>query len=429
MEIALEVVEQLKKNPQYAITPIDPTLFPLNESIKTKIIENLNTLKKYNLYTTDSVKSAYSFAVLAQDAPLNQNDVAVLKSLIRKPNSSFVNISKNLGIAARTVARSLERMHNRRQIRVTCLTDLSAFDISEYILFFRTKEDIEWTDIENSLAHYQFLKSVLKTSMTDLGYFTFMIPNEPEYVSIFQRSVNEISNILFDYMTLHERRVVGSHINLSLFNGTVWSKPENIESFFEGSDLSLDSVTSIRYLENQGPRNNVVIEDLAIASHLATDFRQPPSKLSQILSIRGWQIEPKQVSTSIRRLLRNRVIDPCVVIGGVNLSTAFVFEIVCNDKWKTLIMKRSPLLPSSLTFLSDKGIIVWTNVPSYHQVDYYQLFRSLETKKGVSSVQPIMTLQRRGSRQMSDFIKLWDKNSEGWSISPDELDLTQFIGY
>ena len=153
MDVALRAVEQLKENPQYALTPIDPTLFPLNDSIKSKIIENLNTLKKYNLYTTDSVKSAYSFAVLSQDAPLNQNDIDVLKAFILKPNESFVKISEKLGIASRTAARSLDRMYNRRQIRFTCLTDLSAFGINEYILFFRVKEGIEWADIENSSVY------------------------------------------------------------------------------------------------------------------------------------------------------------------------------------------------------------------------------------------------------------------------------------
>ena len=429
MDVALRAVEQLKENPQYALTPIDPTLFPLNESIKSKIIENLNTLKKYNLYTTDSVKSAYSFAVLPQDAPLNQNDIDVLKAFILKPNESFVKISEKLGIASRTAARSLERMHNRRQIRFTCLTDLSAFGIKEYILFFRVKEGIDWIDIENSLTHYQFIKGILKTSMTDLGYFTFMIPDVPEYISVFKKSTNELANVIFDYMTLHEREIAGSHINLSLFDGIEWSKPENFESFFETSQSRQEKTVSKKYLINGGLKQNLIIEDLAIASHLATDFRQIPSKLSQILSIRGWHFDSKQVSSSIRRLLRNDVVLPCVVISGVNLSTAFVFEVVCNEKWRNKLMERIPLLPSSVTFTSDKGIIVWTSVPSYHQVDYYQLFRSLQTKSGIKSVQPIMTLQSRGSRQMYDFIKLWDKKSEGWSIDPNDLDLTQFIGY
>ena len=74
MEDAQIVMETLKKNPEYKRYPTSPIRLPLQESYKDKILDNLKTLTKFNLLTTDSIRSAYSFTFLMDIVPFNEQD-------------------------------------------------------------------------------------------------------------------------------------------------------------------------------------------------------------------------------------------------------------------------------------------------------------------------------------------------------------------
>ncbi|MFX1263338.1 MAG: hypothetical protein ACFFAZ_14755, partial [Promethearchaeota archaeon] len=78
-------------------------------------------------------------------------------------------------------------------------------------------------------------------------------------------------------------------------------------------------------------------------------------------------------------------------------------------------------------YVSPLGIIVWTQVPSEHQVEYYQLFRSLESQKGVKSVNPIMTIDLKGSRSELDLTKFWRFGSKGWTTDRENLSLSDYF--
>ncbi len=55
------------------------------------------------------------------------------------------------------------------------------------------------------------------------------------------------------------------------------------------------------------------------------------------------------------------------------------------------------------------------------------MFRSLEKKKGVKSVQSIMTIVQKGTRTMHELVHYWDYKKNQWSIPSRELDLGAYL--
>ncbi|MHA2362281.1 MAG: hypothetical protein ACXAB6_10210 [Candidatus Thorarchaeota archaeon] len=209
LEDAMIATMKLKQNPEFAKSPIDPTLVPINETFKKKIVENLTTLSKYNLFTLDSIKSAFSFAFLVQETPIVKTDYEVLAYLTKNPSTSLVKASDSLGLAPRTIARSIDRIKERHLLRFSTLLDTTAFGIQSAILFFTLQDGVEWPEIETGLATFPYTKNILKTSMTDLGYVSFMVPDESRNWAIFKRSLKSLTQEVFDYTKLHFQTAFG----------------------------------------------------------------------------------------------------------------------------------------------------------------------------------------------------------------------------
>jgi DNA-binding Lrp family transcriptional regulator len=373
MDDALKAVEILKTNPEFVAYPTNPTIIPINETFKNKVLENLKTLSKFNLLTRDSVRSAYTFAFLIEETPITKTDFDVLKVLAISPTISLVKASEVLHMAPRTVARALERLRDRHFVRYSAILDYSAFNIQSAMLFFTLREDIDWSEVEQGFLEYRFTKSVLKTTMTDLGYASFMIPNRERNLPTFHESIRAISKTYFDYSSLHYQTGSGARSNLSLFKKGTWSLAEVVESPFEETY--------------------------------------------------GRDIDARRVSQVIQKLNSRNLLLPYVAVYGLGLSSNFCFEIVCNDAWRDRILSTIVTFPWTMYYLSARGIIVWISVPGNHQVEYYQVFRALQQMSGVEVVQPIMTISQRGSRSTIDLTRNWEYNDGIWTVKPDDVDL------
>ena len=425
MEEALRAVDQLKANPEYVAYPTNPTLVPINNVFKNKVLENLKTLSKFNLLTRDSVRSAYTFAFLIEEAPITKTDYDVLNLLTFDPTISLVKAAEILKMAPRTVARALDRIRERHFVRFSALLDYTAFNIQSAMLFFTLREDANWAEVEQGFSEYAFTKSLLKTTMTDLGYVTFMIPNRDRNLPTFHESVREVSRTYFDYSSLHYQTGSGAKSNLGLFEDNQWNLARAVDSPFDETDLDVDGLPLL--LICKGVQVDFGQTDLAVGSQLQLDIRAPPSKVSRSLSAHGWDVEPRRVSQVIHKLQNRALIHPYAVVNGLGLSSNFCFEIVCNESWRDRILATIVNFPWTMYYLSARGIIVWTSVPANHQVEYYQVFRALQQMTGVEMVQPIMTISQSGSRSTIDLTRNWEYEDGIWSVKPDEVDLRQYL--
>jgi DNA-binding Lrp family transcriptional regulator len=421
MDDALKAVEILKTNPEFVAYPTNPTIIPINETFKNKVLENLKTLSKFNLLTRDSVRSAYTFAFLIEETPITKTDFDVLKVLAISPTISLVKASEVLHMAPRTVARALERLRDRHFVRYSAILDYSAFNIQSAMLFFTLREDIDWSEVEQGFLEYRFTKSVLKTTMTDLGYASFMIPNRERNLPTFHESIRAISKTYFDYSSLHYQTGSGARSNLSLFKKGTWSLAEVVESPFEETVQDIDKLPVVLLCKGIQPEFGET--ELVVGSELQLNVRAPPSKISKSLSTYGRDIDARRVSQVIQKLNSRNLLLPYVAVYGLGLSSNFCFEIVCNDAWRDRILSTIVTFPWTMYYLSARGIIVWISVPGNHQVEYYQVFRALQQMSGVEVVQPIMTISQRGSRSTIDLTRNWEYNDGIWTVKPDDVDL------
>ena len=426
LDNALVAVRGLRTNPEYTKNPIDPTLLPINEEHKQGLLDNLTTLTKYNLVTADAVKSALSFAFLDEAIPISATDFAVLQYFSKNPLETLVSSGVSLDLSHKTIARSLRRLREKFGVRFSCHLDTSAFGIQSALLFFTLMPDVEWPQIENTLAIFPFTKGIMKTTMTDLGYATFLIPGGNRSMATFRASVVPLKGVMFDHMQLHVQKGMGSYFNLSLYEKGEWAFPSNLKKAFEEDHFPQD-VSPTRHLECSGIRKGFTPKDFVVASEYKKDARALPSSISQGLRIRGWNIDARHVSQSIQKLYAKRVALPFIVYDRLGLSANFCFEILCNDEWKKHILSVLPALASVTYYSSNKGILLWIQVPSQQQVDYYQMFRSLEKKKGVKSVQSIMTIAQKGTKTMHELVHYWDYRRNQWSVPPRELDLGAYL--
>ncbi len=418
--------KELRTNPEYTKNPIDPTLLPINEEYKHRLLDNLTTLTKYNLVTTDAVKSALSFAFLDEATPISTTDLAVLRYFSKNPLETLVSSGEDLDLSPKTVARSLRRLNEKFGVRFGCHLDTSAFGIQSALLFFTLMSDIEWAQAENALALFPFTNGIMKTTMTDLGYATFLIPGGTHSMTTFRASVAPLKGVMFDHMQLHIQEGMGSHFNLSLYEQGEWAFPSDLKSAFEEEHFPQD-VGPTRHLECSGFRRGFTPKDFLVASEYKKDVRAPPSNISQALRIRGWDIDTRRVSQSIQRFHAKRIALPFVVYDGLGLSANFCFEILCNDEWTKHIISALPALANVMYYASNRGILLWVQVPSQQQVDYYQMFRSLEKKKGVKSVQSIMTIAQKGTKTMHELVRYWDYRRNQWSVPSGDLDLGAYL--
>jgi hypothetical protein len=428
MHAALKAVDVLKGNPEYTAFPTNPTRVPINERYRIKMLENLETLKKFNLYSVSALRSAYNFVFLVEDAPISGTDFSVLLALCKEPTISLVDASNLLELAPRTIARSLERLRERNNLRVASLIDYGAFNLQSVTLFFILQKGIEWEPLEQGLIVFPYTKSILKTAMTDVGYANFLIPNFRKNLPKFIGSVRATAKSLFEYSSIHVQTQSGAASNITQYSNNKWVLPEGLEKMLKPDETILPEDYP-PLLNSTTPRTGLTMDDFMVVAETQLDIRAPPSKISDALSARGINIDSKRTSTITRKIQSRNLSLPYLVFSLPGLSSNFCFEIICNDYWKSNILSIIKKFPWVMYYLSSRGIIVWTLTAGDHQVEYYQLFRALEQQPGVSSVQAIMTISQRGSKSTLDVVRGMDYVDGQWSVEDESLDIGNYIDY
>lgn len=425
-EQALRAVEELKKNPEYVKFPTNPAILPINEEFKNRIVDNLRSIQKYNLVTVDSIRSAYTFAFLMQTMKMNEVDVNVLKYLIDHPLAPNIKIAQELGLSARTVARTLKNLRERNRLRFTCLVDVSTFGIDWVIVFFSMRDESEWPIIDNVLSSFPLSKYVLKTALSPIGYASFLIPGGKQNLNLFVKELSKLASSYFDYHSIHVQKGQGTNVNMSLYTAGAWKFPTILHDFANYMEIDNNDRVPM-YIENRGILRGLNLNDFYIASHLKVNFRASSNEIQTTLSIHDIVTTRVQISRSIRKMARNGVIHPYTVFTNIGLTANFAFEITCNEETTGIILRALTHTPKSTYFVSDRGIVAWIQAPSEHQVEYYKLFRSLEKNLQVDSLQSIMTVTRSGSRSMIDLIRGWIYTRQGWTIPKEMLKITDYL--
>ncbi|MGY5880936.1 MAG: hypothetical protein RTV31_11835 [Candidatus Thorarchaeota archaeon] len=428
IETALKAVNLLKDNPEYTAYPTNPTVISINPRYKMKMLDNLRTLNKFNLFTKSSIKSAYNFAFLIEEYTVTSADLSVLSVLAKEPDISLVNASKLLNVTPRTIARSLDRLTEVNHLRVTSFIDFTAFNLQSAMMFFTVQEGLDWESIERGFSMYPFTKSILKTTMTDVGYVTFLFPNYEVNKQIFHKSIKRVARTIFDYTSLHYQEGSGAISNIELYDNDSWNLPLHLEDMLDdNNEPNTENFPPI--LHCSGNKSELKYDDYIVASHIQSRVRDAPSKISESLRLQGHDYDSKIVSMVSRKLQKRNLILPYLVFAIPGLTSNFCFEVACNKEVRSRIIETIGRFPWTIYYLSTRGIIVWTMTPGDHQVEYYQLFRALEGKPGVHSVNPIMTISYRGSKSMTDLTRNLTYENGKWSVTPEDIEMDSYFEF
>jgi hypothetical protein len=182
-------------------------------------------------------------------------------------------------------------------------------------------------------------------------------------------------------------------------------------------------------LSCSGTKPELKLDDYIITSQIQLNVRAAPSKICAILSSKGYDYDTKIVSSVSRKLQNRNLLLPYLVFAIPGLSSNFCFEIICNESVKTRILETLGKFPWTIYYLSSRGIVVWTMTPGNHQVEYYQLFRALEEKPGVQSVNPIMTISYKGSKSMFDLTRNLDYENGKWLVEPEDVEMEPYFEF
>ncbi len=424
LDDAISHVESLKEHPEFTKRPTDPTILPLSDTVKARLLDNLQTLSKYNLCNADAIQSAYNFAFLQDNNPLNTIDSSILQYLVKQPLAPVSAIATAVGVTPRTVLLSLRRLRERNGVRFTSIVDTGVFGLESVILFFRLQDGVDPAVIESGLARFPLTKSLLINRETRHGYVGLLFPASPYAHNILRTSVRRLVGPVFKRCTLHDQVATGAYASVRLLENGVWRFPDEVSDINAVFAPYSDEVPLL-YPARHDPSFTRL--DYAIAAQFRLSIRESAPSIAQNLSAKGFSVTPSRVYQTIRRLKRRHLILPHVLLGGLNLSTNFCFEILCDSAKRQQILSLIPFVPSAMYYLSSRGIILWIHVPSTYQVEYFQLFKSLETLDGVQSVNALVTLTPPGSRSMLDLEKNWKYSPQGWYVDPEQLNLFKWL--
>jgi hypothetical protein len=264
--------------------------------------------------------------------------------------------------------------------------------------------------------------------MTDVGYVTFLFPNYDKNKSIFHRSIKNVAKTIFDYSSLHYQEGSGATSNVELYNSENWELPLHLEDMLDDTrEPDPENFPPVLYCS--GVKSELTQDDYTIAAEIQLRIRDAPRKISESLKLQGIDYDPKIISTVSRKLQKRNLILPYLVFGIPGLTSNFCFEIACNKEVRSIILESIGKFPWVIYYLSTKGIVVWTMTPGSQQVEYYQLFRALEQKPGVQSVNPIMTISYRGSKSMLDLTRNRTYQNSEWLVNPEDINIEPYMEF
>jgi hypothetical protein len=424
---AYKATEELKKYPEYALQSLDPMYIPLRKETMTKIISNLETANKYNLISSDSIRTACTFALLHEDAPLTESDVKVLKYIGVHVLDTFSNIANTLSMAPQTVSSSVDRITHRIGTRFVSMMDTTAFGAKRVMLFFQLRENVDWQQVSKGLITFPFTKSILKTENSPTGYVVFIVPNYKKALPILRTSIHSLKPNIFENYSIHEERWAGAHANLSLLTLEQWDYPKDITKPLLTGQIS--STKPSCYVECQDGIDGLSEIDFVVGNELVLNARGIPTTIKKELDRKGWEYDKGKISRSMQRLQKYELVKPRVSLNGVGLTTNLCIEIACKPQIINKIVSVFCMTPSSVFFGSDKGLVVWLKVPSKDQFEYCKILELLETQKDVESINPIMTIGQRGTRDTLDLVRYWEFRENGWWVPRQQVNLTEYIYY
>jgi hypothetical protein len=300
-----------------------------------------------------------------------------------------------------------------------------AFGIKGFTLFFELSEGVEWETIRAPLLSFPFTKTLHRVPTSPFGFVSFAIPGSKRNTVSFRSSLEKVSRKFFDYASIHEPRGLARIVNPGLLKDGEWRLPECLVSGeIRGPKEYKPAISSI---DCSGYLGELTIDDFITSEIVAYHLRNSNTELAKIMKSRGYDVRANQIAYRVQKLMRLGVMSPWLWFSGVGLHYNFTIEIVSNSEARQKIFEAVSGFPEVFTTPTDRGAMIWLDIPKYHLKNYYDFLSTLSKIPGIERLKPILAVNRSGGKNYIDMYEKLDFGSDGFCSSSSDVNLNDYI--
>ena len=349
----------------------------------------------------------------------------VLSYFIYHPLASFTKAAKDLECHRSTVKTGFAQLEKLHRIMALGLLNGCHFGIKAFTVFFEMADENEWNLIRDSILSFPFTKTLHRVTTSSFGFVSFAIPGSQRNQNKFRSSINEVAKEFFSYCSVHAPQSLTRIVNPGLMHDGSWRFPEY--SLDKDDEQHQDCTPAISSIGCLGYLDELTKDDFITSEISGYHLRKSASEIASIMKSRGYNYRASQIAYRIHKLIKLEVMDPWLWYSGIGLHYNFTIEIVSNSIARSKIFEGVSSFPEVFTSATDRGAIIWLDIPQYHLKNYYDFLAKISKLSGVDRIRPILAVNRSGGKNYIDIFENLEFGDRGFSNASDDVDLAAYL--
>lgn len=425
---AFAAVKLIEDDPEFVV---GNTFGPIPETWKPemidRLIEYIKLLQKSKIIEASKVYAAI-IDTLKSASPAKPPSgflESIFSYFIHNPLASYSQAGKNLQCHRSTVKSGFDKVNKLHRIMALGLLNGCAFGIKGFTLFFEIRDGVEWETIRDPLLSFPFTKTLHRVITSPFGFVSFAIPGSKRNMVRFRSSLEKVSRRFFEYSSIHEPRGLSRIVNPGLLKDGEWRLPEClISGEIRGPKEYKPAISSIGC---SGYLGELTKDDFITSEIVAYHLRNSNTELAEIMKSRGYDVRANQIAYRVQKLMRLGVMAPWLWFSGVGLHYNFTIEIVSSTEARQKIFETVSGFPEVFTTPTDRGAIIWLDIPKYHLKNYYDFLSTLSKIPGIERLKPILAMNRSGGRNYIDMYEKLEFGKDGFCNTSNDMDIDDYI--
>jgi hypothetical protein len=425
---AYAAVKLLEEDPEFVV---GNTFGPLPEiwtsEIIDKIIDNIKILQKARVIEASNAYAAFINSLKSaspQVAPRGFLE-KIFSYFVYNPLATYTQAGQDLQCHRSTAKSGFENVNKLHRIMALSLLNGCHFGIKGFTLFFEMNDQKEWETIREPLLSFPFTKTLHRGVTSPFGFVSFAIPGSDRNQAELRRSLEKITRRYFDYSSLHLSQGLDRIVNPGLLNDGNWELPEClISGEIRGPVKHKSAISSIgcpSYL------SELTKDDFITSEIVSYHLRKPNSELAEIMTSRGYEVKANQIAYRIRKMMQLGVMSPWLWFSGAGLHYSFTIELVSNKEARQKIFEAVSGFPEVFTTPTDRGAIIWLEIPKFHLKNYYDYLSLLSKLPGVERIRPILATERSAGKNYIDIYENLEFGDDGFCNASNDMDINSYI--
>ena len=425
---AYTAVKLIEDDPEFVV---GNTFGPLPEiwtpEMISKLITNIRILQKSRVIEASNAYSAIIHTLKSASPQVAPEGFLekVFSYFVYNPLASFTQAGQDLQCHRSTAKSGFDKVNKKWRIMALSLLNGCHFGIKGFTLFFEMQDQTEWESIRDPLLSYPFVKTLHRGVTSPFGFVSFALPGSKRNEVRFRSSIARVAKRYFDYSSLHLSQGLTRIVNPGLIKDGGWELPEClISGEIRGPVKSKPAISSIGC---PGYLDELTKDDFITSEIVSYHLRKSNSELAEIMRSRGYNVNSNQIGYRIQKMMQLGVMNPWLWFSGVGLHYSFTIEIVSNHEARQRIFEAVSGFPEVFTTPTDRGAIIWLDIPKYHLKNYYDYLSLLLKIPGVERIRPILALERSGGKNYIDIYENLEFGTDGFCSTSSDMDINDYV--